>query len=268
MPKAGVSGLMLPVLAVVISFAGVFVAPSLAEETAEDVAALKKRIAVLEAQVTMLNEECSTLRAENALLKNRTFHEKEEQQVPAKAGEKSETTAETKPSTRAAGGSPKVQEGGKVYVSVLDALNKLPPELRPTNDGTWDKFTLPKVEDWLDKNFLGESVDFKLTISNCKARKHPFEKDKDGNPLWQVTVDFDDEQFKYASMTFKQKIENLTLSGDDKFAKRAELKLTNGLKLRVKAKVKHAHFQRWGDTKLDVNLSLTDVKFEPDILKP
>lgn len=263
MSKTIVSFAMLRLLFLSLVLGAAFASPAFGEESPEEIAALKKRLAILEAQVSLLNKECTELRAENAALKAKASGEKADTPNAGKV----DASGDEKVSRAAPAGTPQ-QPAAKAFVSALDMLNNVPADLRPTSGGTWDKFARPKVHAWIDKNVKGESVDLKLVVSGISVRQQPFQKDKDGNPLWAVTIDFDNDQYKYAAITVSQKIHDLVLVGDEKFAKRAEQRLTKGVKLRVKGKVHAAELFFWNDTKADMKLTLTETKFEPDILKP
>ena len=74
------------------------------------------------------------------------------------------------------------------YKALSEVLSKFPKELSPTQNDGWDKFTLPKVQDWLDTNVVGSKLEAEPQL--IKIGVEPREG-SDPNHKWSVTVSLD-----------------------------------------------------------------------------
>ena len=88
------------------------------------------------------------------------------------------------PTSRPAGAATK-PAATAVLRSSGEIFNKLPKELMPTPREGWDKFTLPKVQDWLKENTIGSQVEAGVYLSRISVTLN---KGAEASRRWQVTV--------------------------------------------------------------------------------
>ena len=99
-----------------------------------------------------------------------------------------------------------------VYRNCLALLAKLPNDLQPVEGTGWDKLTSPKVAQWLSEQFLGDRLEWDLTIYSVDMHR-PSTTSNSGRLPWKLEVTPRNETFKYRGLPFTQKLTGPIIQG-------------------------------------------------------
>jgi len=173
-----------------------------ADEGDEELAAMRKRVAALEQQVKDLK---SQIAESNAAL--------EEERAKNATSE------------------------SKAFGSAVDILKALPDDLQPKAPDGWDKFTVTKVVEWMQKNPIGEPFEAKVKVQNVDVRQNPAARVNKSQPEWIATFMLKERDYKYRGVAFTQTISHygtqpIPVYGNEQFARSAE-KIKAGHSVRI-----------------------------------
>lgn len=144
------------------------------------------------------------------------------------------------------------------YKSADQILRKLPSKLSPKKEG-WTRTEVDGVSTWLIKNIPGEQFSAKRKINHVSISKNSQTKN------WDVRITLTYTPMQYMSWKMQERLAIITISGDAKFAEKAEKKYKIGRRIQVSGTIKSTSWshriqpqgERWKPKHM--NISLKDV---------
>lgn len=147
----------------------------------------------------------------------------------------------------------------KSYRRTIEFLRELPKELQPHPANGWDKYTSPRVSQWLRENLAGKQ------FSAVYAVKHVHTSRRADNK-WQIMIQVEEPSYKYGPTEYTEDMSPIYLTGDEDLARAADT-MKAGHLIRVTGTLKSATIPQTAINRRDFKMTFSHFDVDAPALR-